>query len=555
MAFTLSEAKIKKINLRKLPINLELRKLHHANRSNLLSSHYGQDGEKIDIINVMDAQYYGEIGLGTPPQKFLVVFDTGSSNLWVPSSKCSIFNIACYLHNKYTAEISETYVEDGREFAIQYGSGALTGFLSQDTLTVGKELEVKDQIFAEAVQEPSISFIAAYFDGIFGLGFPEIAVARVTPPFQNMIEQDLLPEPVFSFWLNRNADDEQGGELVLGGVDPDHYAGEHTWVPVTRRGFWQFTMDKLEIGGSSSLRRQNEEPPLLTVCPRGCQAIADTGTSLLVGPPDEISRINQAIGAEPVMVQQCKQMVNDYLPQILKIIDSMPPQAVCATIGLCSTSQSLAQEKKGGTAAHETISSSSSSSSQAMNAVVSTFKSRRRQILRKLHMKMPYHDRVSTSDAVLSSLKESTNQEEQSTHEKETKKDDDPQCQVCEFIVQYMKIAIANNQTMQQIIDTLDGACETLSFGSGGEAVLDCDALGSMPDVTFSIGGREFVLTPEQYVLQIDAMGQKQCISGFIGLDIPPPLGPLWILGDVFIGPYHTVFDYGRERIGFADAA
>lgn len=54
-----------------------------------------------------------------------------------------------------------------------------------------------------------------------------------------MVKQGLVKEPVFSFWLNRKTDDDEGGELVFGGVDPDHFKGEHTYVPVTQKGYWQ----------------------------------------------------------------------------------------------------------------------------------------------------------------------------------------------------------------------------------------------------------------------------------------------------------------------------
>lgn len=62
-----------------------------------------------------------------------------------------------------------------------------------------------------------------------GLGFESISVGGITPPFQQMVKQGLIAEPVFSFWLNRDLTSPIGGEVVFGGANPNHYVGEHNW--------------------------------------------------------------------------------------------------------------------------------------------------------------------------------------------------------------------------------------------------------------------------------------------------------------------------------------
>jgi phytepsin len=44
-----------------------------------------------------------------------------------------------------------------------------------------------------------------------------------------MVNQGLVDQPVFSFWLNRDPSSDEGGELVLGGVNPSRFTGERTW--------------------------------------------------------------------------------------------------------------------------------------------------------------------------------------------------------------------------------------------------------------------------------------------------------------------------------------
>jgi hypothetical protein len=86
-----------------------------------------------------NTQYVGTIGLGHPPQPFSVVFDTGSSDIWVPSTKCK----SCGWHHRFNPEGSTSYLvsnsqSDYETFTLRYGSGTVQGIVVRETISIGQ---------------------------------------------------------------------------------------------------------------------------------------------------------------------------------------------------------------------------------------------------------------------------------------------------------------------------------------------------------------------------------------------------------------------------------
>ncbi|XP_039109472.1 pepsin F-like [Hyaena hyaena] len=234
----------------------------------------------VPMRNYLDLAYVGIISIGTPPQEFKVIFDTGSSDLWVPSIYCS--SPACATHNVFNPVRSSTCRVSDRSIHLQYGSGMMSGFLAYDTVRFGGLVDVA-QAFGLSLQEPGRFMEYAVFDGILGLAYPSLSLRGTIPVFDNLWKQGLISQEVFAFYLNKK--EEEGSVVMFGGVDHSYYNGDLNWAPVSKQLYWQLSMDSISMNGE------------VIACNGGCQAIIDTGTSLLIGPPDVILDIQKIIGA------------------------------------------------------------------------------------------------------------------------------------------------------------------------------------------------------------------------------------------------------------------
>ena len=106
----------------------------HRHKAMLVNKHELEQLDKqaklsiIPLVNLNDMAYMGALEIGTPPQSFNIIYDTGSTDLWVPSGNCT--DEACTGKNVYKSVNSTSFQHDGRPYSIQYGSGAVSGFAS-----------------------------------------------------------------------------------------------------------------------------------------------------------------------------------------------------------------------------------------------------------------------------------------------------------------------------------------------------------------------------------------------------------------------------------------
>jgi len=294
--------------------------------------------DTIGEIDFDDVTYVSDITIGTPPQTFVVVMDTGSANLWVPGKECgsggssgggktcgrqcrgfaceylcdqsccdgqwdSSFmykarrfmksDNACSGKHLFDSSKSSTYKKNGQSFQIAYGTGSCSGYIANDKICIGNICINND--FGVATDLASF-FAKQPLDGILGLGFQKLAVDQVKPPVQAIIEQNKVANPWFTVWMTMtHAENETGGMITIGDYDKQHCSDQVDWVPLSSATYYQVALDGVKVGSTQGERE------LVLISPEdgtGAQAISDTGTSLIAGPTRDIQQIAEKLGGQ-----------------------------------------------------------------------------------------------------------------------------------------------------------------------------------------------------------------------------------------------------------------
>ncbi|GJN91371.1 hypothetical protein Rhopal_004392-T1 [Rhodotorula paludigena] len=235
----------------------------------------------------LDIMVYGEVSVGAPAQTFDLLMDTGSADMWVYAKGTGS------TQEEWDASASSTSVTSPQiPWEIRYGKGEQTGYLNQDTVTLGG-YTVNATIFA-AADTLNDAFTYYPISGLFGLGFGSISASGYAPWFERLLNDGTLSEQYFSIYLVRASDVTSqpegslpGAQLCIGCVDSSKYTGEINWIPVESEGFWAIPMDGIEVNGT-------------VIDGTGVRAVIDSGTTLIQVPTAQAEAFYASIpGAVP----------------------------------------------------------------------------------------------------------------------------------------------------------------------------------------------------------------------------------------------------------------
>ncbi|OBT49712.1 hypothetical protein VE04_09911 [Pseudogymnoascus sp. 24MN13] len=242
-----------------------------------------------------DSIYLSEVYIGTPPQRLLLDFDTGSADTWVWSTELPSNIQKAAGHSIFNPKKSSTFKPmKNSTWQISYGdSSSASGIVGIDNVTMGG-LTVKNQA-VQLANKMSSEFVKVTGDGLLGLAWGHINTVtpkQVATPVANMIAQANIPKSaeLFTAYLGswRDADDEDKGEsfYTFGYIDEKTVkkSGEEIyWTPVDNsQGFWMFDSPSATVNGRVVQRKGNT-------------AIADTGTTLALVSDETCRAIYDAI--------------------------------------------------------------------------------------------------------------------------------------------------------------------------------------------------------------------------------------------------------------------
>ena len=238
------------------------------------------------LTNNNGLQYFGKIYVGEPGQQFQVIFDTGSKDLWVPGPRCS--GGGCEPHTKFLPLSSTTFISPHTaDKIISYGTGEVKVESATDTIRVCDEdsgcfasaMEAKSQPVGLATRATEQPFRKLPFDGIFGLPPSGSKTDLISSMFK-----DATGRPhIMGFYFSKDL--ARPGSAAFGGIDVGHVdkAAPVQWHNVTHGGReWTLELVDVAVNGER-----------LHLCPvnGGCEALIDTGTSLVTGPSEKIDAI------------------------------------------------------------------------------------------------------------------------------------------------------------------------------------------------------------------------------------------------------------------------